>query len=73
MLNKILTKIDGYKTYIGALVIFVAGGFNALCNLPIIQVCLSDDIFKTIAALGAAITVVGLRGAITKLIDTIKK
>lgn len=52
--------LDGYKTYIGGAVIFVAGGLNAINTID-------DETMKLLVTFGSAITVVGLRGAFKKL------
>lgn len=54
-----MDKLNGYKTYIGAAIIFVAGGLKAL-NL------IDEGIFQTALAVGGAISVFGLRSAMKK-------
>ena len=59
-MNKLLEFLDVRKSYLGALVIFVAGGLNALKLID-------DATFKALFAVGGAVSVVGLRAAIKKL------
>lgn len=60
MLSNLLNKLDGYKTYIGAGVIFVAGGLKALGVL-------NESEFELIMSVGTSITVVGIRASVKKL------
>ncbi len=59
--------IDGKKTYIGAAIIFIAGGVKALCDLPVVGVCIDDDTYKVVAAFGGAVAVYGVRRALKKM------
>ena len=58
--SSIWDLLDGYKTYLGALVIFVAGGLNALGRID-------DATLKALIAIGGAISIYGIRDAIKKL------
>lgn len=57
---KIWDFLDGKKTYIGASVIFVAGGLKALGKID-------EEIYQTLVTLGGAISVFGIRDAIRKI------
>jgi len=59
-LNKIWSLLDGKKTYVGAVIIFIAGGFNALGKLE-------NNVFEAIVAFGGAVSAFGLRDALKKL------
>ncbi len=54
--------LDGKKTYIGAAVIFLAGGLRALGKID-------EETYQTLVTLGGAIAVFGLREAIKKLLE----
>lgn len=56
----ILNKIDGYKTYIGATIIFIAGGLHALGHID-------RELMEAIIAIGGSIGIYGLRHAISKM------
>ena len=56
-----LNWLNGKKTYIGGAIIFVAGGLKALNFVD-------EQTFGILITLGSAITVVGLRSAIGKLL-----
>lgn len=66
-MNKIMKTVDGKKTYIGAAIIFVAGGAQALCQLPVVNVCISDDAYQGAVAIGLAVSAYGLRHALKKV------
>ena len=51
--------LDGKKSYIGGLVIFISGGLKALGKID-------DDLFQILVTLGGAISVYGIRQAILK-------
>lgn len=57
---KFIKKLEGYRTYIGAAIVFVAGGLKAL-NL------IDQATFEAIVAVGGAISVFGLRSAIKRM------
>ncbi len=59
-LNNIWDKLDGKKSYIGAIIIFLAGGFRALDVLD-------EEMYKILLTLGGSVAVLGLRGAIARL------
>ena len=59
-LNNIWDKLDGKKSYIGAIIIFLAGGFRALDVLD-------EEMYKILLALGGSVSVLGLRGAMSRL------
>lgn len=52
--------LDGKKTYLGAAVVFIAGGLLALKKID-------DETYKWLITLGEAIALVGLRSAFKKL------
>jgi len=52
--------LDGKKTFIGALVIFVAGGLKALNKID-------EETYKLLLTFGGAVSIYGLRDAIRKL------
>jgi len=52
--------LDGHKTHIGALIVFVAGGFNAIGKID-------ENAMKMIIAFGGAVAIYGIRDAIKKL------
>lgn len=58
--------LEGKKTIIGGTVIFLSGGFYALGKID-------EHTFKAIAAVGASISIYGLRHAVEKLQESIKK
>lgn len=53
-------KLDGYKTFIGGAIVFIAGGLLAIKVID-------QQTFEALAAIGGAISVVGLRFALKKL------
>lgn len=57
--------LDGKKTVIGGTIVFLAGGFYALGHID-------EQTFKSIAAIGASISIYGLRHAVDKLQENIK-
>ena len=59
-LTKIWEFLDGKKSFIGAVVIFVAGGLKALGRID-------EETFQMIVGIGGAIAVFGIRAAISKL------
>jgi hypothetical protein len=58
--KKVWEWLDGKKTFIGSLVIFIAGGLKALGKID-------ENTFNWLVALGGAISVYGIRDAIKKL------
>jgi hypothetical protein len=52
--------LDGYKTKIGVVIIFVAGGLKALNKID-------EETYKLLLTFGGAVSVYGLRDAIRKL------
>lgn len=60
MLNKIWETLDGRKSYIGAALLFVAGGLLALKVID-------QKTFEVIAVVAGSISVIGLRSALSKL------
>jgi len=52
--------LDGHKTHLGALIIFVAGGLSALGKID-------EQTTKAIIAFGGAVSLYGLRDAIKKV------
>lgn len=71
-MQNILEKIDGKKTYIGGVILFIVGGLNALCKLPVLNVCVEGDLYNTLTAVGVAVGLFGLRHAITKVFENQK-
>ena len=61
MFSEFMETIDGYKTYIGGAVVFFAGGAKALGWID-------KNTFDVLATIGGAITVFGLRHAISKVL-----
>ena len=59
-MNKLWEWLNGKKTYIGAAVVFIAGGSKALGWID-------DETFTWVAAIGGAISVFGLRAALKKI------
>ena len=59
-MKKIVEFLDGKKTFIGSVIIFIAGGFKALGKID-------DETFQWLVALGGAVAAYGLRQAIRKL------
>lgn len=59
--------LDGKKTYIGAAIIFVAGGLSALCSLPVVGICIDTKLFETLIVIGGAVATLGIRSAIQKI------
>ena len=53
--------LDGKKSFIGAAIIFIAGGFKALGKIE-------DGAFEALVAVGGAIAAFGLRSALGKLL-----
>lgn len=70
-MNRVSEFLNGKKTYIGGAILFVAGGFNALCRAPELGVCLDDKSFEMVAAIGVGVIAVGLRHAISKVLERI--
>lgn len=68
-MNKVLKAVDGKKTYIGAAIIFVAGGLQALCQLPVVNVCINEDTYQGAVAIGLAVAAYGLRHALKKVFN----
>ena len=58
----VLNLTDGYKTKIGATIIFIGGGSLALKWID-------ETAFKVIEAFGLAVTAYGLRDAIRKVLE----
>jgi uncharacterized membrane protein YfcA len=56
---KIVDWLDGKKTFIGAAIIFIAGGLRALQKID-------EETFNWIVAIGGSISVYGLRMALRK-------
>ena len=52
-----MNLLNGYKTYIGGTILFIAGGLFAL-NV------ISKEQFDALASIGGAIAIVGFRSAI---------
>lgn len=67
MLNRIINLVNGYKTYIGAAIVFFAGGLHELCNVTFVNVCISDDVYKNLVTMGTAIAVVGIGHKLSKI------
>lgn len=59
-LNTLLQKVDGKKTYLGATLLFVAGGLLALGLID-------QKSFEILATVAGAITAGGLRSALKKI------
>jgi len=59
-MKKLWDLLEGKKTFIGAAVVFVAGGLKALNSID-------ESTFAVLAALGGAISVFGLRSALNNL------
>lgn len=57
---QLLNKLDGYKTYIGAAIIFIAGGLHAI-------EIVDRQMMEALIAIGGAISVYGLRHAVSKM------
>ena len=60
-MKKVLKALEGKKSYIGGAVIFIGGGLLALDVID-------KEFFNAIAAIGAAISVGGLRSAIKNIV-----
>lgn len=60
IINKIVQFLDGKKTIIGGIIIFVAGGLKAIKAID-------ESVFEALIAVGGAISVFGVRAAIRKL------
>ena len=60
LLSKLWDFLDGKKSFIGAGIIFCAGGLKALGRID-------EESFKWVVTLGGAISVYGIRDAIKKL------
>jgi len=58
--RQIIDRLDGKKTYLGGVVIFIAGGLKAINVID--QVA-----FELLLSFGAAITAGGIRHAVKKL------
>lgn len=56
----ILNKLDGHKTHLGALIIFISGGLYALGYID-------QKTMEAVIAIGGAISVYGVRDAIKKM------
>ena len=61
MFNKIWDFLDGKKSFIGAGVVFIAGGLKALGKID-------ENTFEAAVAVGGAIAAIGVRFAIKKMI-----
>lgn len=66
-MEKLINLLNGYKTYIGAGVIFVAGGLHELCNVTFVSVCISDNLYRNLLSIGSAIAVIGIGHKLTKI------
>ena len=60
LFNTVWQFLEGKKSFIGALVIFVAGGLKALGKID-------DKTFQWIVTIGGAISVYGLRQALKEM------
>jgi hypothetical protein len=61
-MQNIISFLDGKKAFIGAAILFAAGGLQAIKFID-------DRTFTAIAAIGGAIATFGLRAAITKVLS----
>ena len=52
--------LDGKKTYIGSIIVFIAGGLKALGKID-------EKTFDILMSLGGAVAVYGIRDAIRKI------
>ena len=59
-MSKILEFLDGKKSYIGAAIVFIAGGLWALKIID-------DKTFQVLVTIGGSVSVVGIRSALKKL------
>ena len=59
-MDKIISFLDGKKSYIGGTIVFIAGGLKAIGVID-------DSVFQIMISIGGAISVWGLRAAIKKL------
>ena len=59
-MKRIWSLLDGHKTHLGALIVFIAGGLNATGRIDEVTT-------KIIIAFGGAVAVYGLRDAIKKI------
>jgi len=59
-LYELVDKLDGKKSYIGGAILFLAGGFLALDVID-------QKLFEIIAAIAGAISIYGLRNAVSKI------
>ena len=65
-MKKIIEFLDGKKTFIGGGIIFIAGGLKALKAI-------NQEVFEVLIAIGGAIATYGLRSALKKFFESIKK
>ena len=58
--SSIWNILDGHKTHLGALIVFVVGGLHASGKID-------DETMKLIIAFGGAVSIYGIRDAIRKV------
>ncbi len=57
---KVWDWLEGKKTYIGAIIIFVAGGLRALEKID-------EQTYNTLLTIGGAVSIYGIRNALKKM------